>query len=179
MSYNVLLSVLFGCKEFGSEKKKPDKNGFGRINVDSVIEEDTLRISDSVVLRYSSKLLWFPGLNDKKLLSEIYNSKEISDFSRNGIQSYLDKEKQALYNSTKNSANFSEVKQQQQWSYISQMNIRMNRNNFVSVQYYNSKFQSGQKVQYHYEEKVFDFKNRKSSNCRIFWCFQNRLSVKF
>lgn len=156
-----LLSILFGCKEFGSEKKNSDKNGFGRVNIDSVIEEDTLTVSDSVVVRYSSKLLFFPDLDNEKFLTEIYSEKNISDFSRNGIQSYLDKEKQAVYNSTKNSASLWEVQQQQQWSYISQMNVRMNRNNFVSVQYYNSQFQTGQKVQYHYEEKVFDFKKQK------------------
>jgi len=155
-----LLSVILGCKEFGNEKKNSDKNGFGRINIDSVIEEDTLKISDSVVLRYSSKLLWFPGLNNNQLLSEIYSAK-ISDFSKNGLQTFINNEKQAVLNRMINSPGLSEVKQQQQWSYISQMNIRMNRNNFVAIQYYNSQFETGRKVQYHYEEKVFDFKNQK------------------
>ncbi len=155
------LSAIFACKEFGNENKNSEKNGFGRTTVDSVIEEDTLKISDSVVLRYSSKLLWFPGLDNKKFLSEIYSGEEISDYSKNGLQVYIDKEKESVFDRTKNFRGLPDVKQQQQWSYISQMNVRMNRNNYVAVQYYSSQFLNENKVQYHYEEKVFDFKNHK------------------
>jgi hypothetical protein len=157
----ILLSFTAACKELGNEKKIFEKGGFGRINVDSVIEEDTLKISDSVLLRYSSQLLWFPNLDNKNLFKEIYQGKEISDFSKNGIQAYLSKEKQEIYNRLKTSHGISELKQNQQWSYISQMNIRMNRNNFISIQYYNSQFGPENKVRYHYEEKVFDFKKKK------------------
>ena len=157
----IFLTSIFACKEFGNEKKNTDNKSFGRISIDSVIEEDTVKISDSVVLRYSSKLLWFPNLNNKKLLKEIYQNKEISDFSRNGLQAYLKKEKQYVYDRMKSSGGLSQVKQQQQWSYISQMNVRMNRNNYVSVQYYTSQFEAEHRVQYHYVEKVFDFKNQK------------------
>ncbi|WP_312174127.1 hypothetical protein [Chryseobacterium sp.] len=155
------LSVIFACKEFGNENKNSEKNGFGRTTVDSVIEEDTLKISDSVVLRYSSKLLWFPGLDNKKFLSEIYSGEEISDYSKNGLQVCIDKEKESVFDRTKNFRGLPDAKQQQQWSYISQMNVRMNRNNYVAVQYYSSQFLNENKVQYHYEEKVFDFKNQK------------------
>ena len=155
------LSAIFACKEFGNENKNSEKNGFGRTTVDSVIEEDTLKISDSVVLRYSSKLLWFPGLDNKKFLSEIYSGEEISDYSKNGLQVYIDKEKESVFDRTKNFRGLPDAKQQQQWSYISQMNVRMNRNNYVAVQYYSSQFLNENKVQYHYEEKVFDFKNQK------------------
>lgn len=157
----IFLTSIFACKEFGNEKKNADNKSFGRISIDSVIEEDTVKISDSVVLRYSSKLLWFPNLNNKKLLKEIYQNKKISDFSRNGLQAYLKKEKQSVYDRMKSSGGLSQVKQQQQWSYISQMNVRMNRNNYVSVQYYTSQFEAEHRVQYHYVEKVFDFKNQK------------------
>lgn len=157
----VLLSMIISCKEFGSENKNYDNSSFGRIEVDAIINEDTIKISDSVVVRYSSKLLWFPDLNNKKLLTEIYSGKDISDFSRDGLQKYFDKEKQIVSQKMESSRSLSQVKQQQQWSYISQMNIRMNRNNYVSVQYYNSQYEAENKVQYHYEEKVFDFKNQK------------------
>ncbi|MEC3877729.1 DUF3298 domain-containing protein [Chryseobacterium salviniae] len=154
-------SIIFACKEFGNENKTTDKNSFGRTKIDAVINEDTIKISDSLVVRYSSKLLWFPDLKNKKLLSEIYSGKEISDFSKKGLQSYFDKEKQEVFNKMSNSKAFSNVKQQQQWSYISQMNVRMNRYSFVSVQYYSSRYEAENKVQYHYNEKVFDFKNQK------------------
>lgn len=156
-----LISIIFSCKELGNENKKSDKTGFGRTKIDEIVDEDTIKISDSVILRYSSKLLWFPDLKNKKLLSEIYSDKEISDFSIAGLQAIFDKEKQAVSNKMKNSKGLLDVKQQQQWSYISQMNVRMNRNNFVSVQYYSSQYDAENKVQYHYKEKVFDFKNQK------------------
>ncbi|WP_374460368.1 hypothetical protein [Chryseobacterium taeanense] len=156
-----LLLMLAGCKEIGNEKKNADKNGYGRSKIDAVIEEDTLKVSDSVVLRYSSKLLWFPDLEDENLLKEIYPGKNISDFSKSGLQDYLKHEKQDVYDRVLNSDRLSEIKQQQQWSYISQMNIRTNKNNYVSIQYYESQSGIESKSRYHYEEKVFDFKNKK------------------
>ena len=155
-----LLTIIFACKEFGNENEKSDKNSFGRTKIDALIDEDTIKVSDSVIVRYSSKLLWFPGLKNEQLLSEIYLGKEISDFSRNGLQSFFNKEKESVFNRMKNSEGVLHLKQQQQWSYISQMNARMNRNDFVSIQYYNSKYEAG-KVQYQYVEKVFDFKKCK------------------
>ncbi|WP_312901278.1 hypothetical protein [Chryseobacterium taichungense] len=160
--WTTLLLLLFvACKELGNDKKKSEKVSFGRTFIDSVIEEDTIKISDSVLLRYSSKLLWFPDLKDTNLLKEIYPGKQITDFSRNGLQDYLKQEKENIYNRMRNSAALPEVKQQQQWSYISLMNVRMNRNNYVSVQYYTSQSGAQDKVSYYYEEKVFDFKNLK------------------
>ncbi|WP_449387827.1 hypothetical protein [Chryseobacterium lineare] len=156
----MLLLLLSGCKELRSEKKDAEKNSYGRINIDAVIEEDTAKISDSVLVRYSSKLLWFPDVEDEKLLKEIYEGKQISDFSKNGLEAHLKQEKQNVYDRMMNSGNLSEVKQQQEWSYISQMNVRMNKNNYVSVQYYENEA-GAEKSRYHYEEKVFDFKNKK------------------
>jgi len=167
MKYNYLIStfmmllLLSGCKELRSEKKGAEKNSYGRINIDAVIEEDTTKISDSVLLRYSSKLLWFPDVEDEKFLEEIYEGKQISDFSKNGLQAYLKQEKQNVYDRMMNSGNLSGVKQQQKWSYISQMNVRMNKNNYVSVQYYENESGAENKSLYQYKEKVFDFKNKK------------------
>lgn len=167
MKYNYLISTfmmllfLSECKELRSEKNGAEKNSYGRISIDAVIEEDTTKISDSVLLRYSSKLLWFPDVEDEKLLKEIYEGKQISDFSKNGLQAYLKQEKQNVYDRMMNSGNLSGVKQQQQWSYISQMNVRMNKNNYVSVQYYENESGAENKSRYQYKEKVFDFKNKK------------------
>lgn len=156
-----LLLVLAGCKELGREKKNVDTNNYGKTNVDALIEEETLKVSDSVMLRYSSKLLWFPDLEDENLLQEIYSGKNISNFSKIGLFDYLKYEKQHFYNRILDSGRLSKIKQQQQWSYISQMNVRMNRNNYVSIQYYESQSGIENKTRYHYEEKVFDIKNKK------------------
>jgi len=152
--------VIFSCKELGNDKKKTEQN-FGRTPVDYVIEEDTVKISDSVLLRYSSKLLWFPNLKNDQLLKEIYPGKKSADFSRNGLQNDLRQDKNEISNRLRNTAQLLNLKQQQQWSYISFMNVRMNRNNYVSVQYYISESTGESKVRYSYKEKVFDFKNLK------------------
>lgn len=154
------LLVVFSCKELGNDKKKSEKS-FGRTAVDYVIEEDTIKISDSVLLRYSSKLLWFPDLKNDEFLKEIYPEKKSADFSRNGLKDDLRQEKYDISNRLKNTAGIFNIKQQQHWSYISFMNVRMNRNNYVSVQYYISESTGGNKVRYSYRERVFDFKNLK------------------
>lgn len=152
--------VVFSCKELGNEKKKSEKS-FGRTAVDYVIEEDTVKISDSVLLRYSSKMVWFPDLKDRQLQKEIYPEKRSADFSKDGLQNDLRQEKDKISSRLRSAAALADPGQQQQWSFISLMNVRMNRNNYVSVQYYTSEAAGENKVRYSYQEKVFDFKNLK------------------
>lgn len=152
------LVLIFACKEIGVKNKNQAGETYSSITIDSVIEEDSAKISDSVMVKYSSKLLWFPGLENKRLLEEIYSGKNITDFSKNGLQKFLINEKEKLYNNLK-TADLSTVNSRQDWQYVSQMNLKMNKNGYLYIQYYDNRSEEGQKEQYHYQEKVFDLRN--------------------
>lgn len=153
----ILLIIVFACKEIGLKKKDLKSDTYSKLTVDSVIEEDSAKISDSLMVRYSSKLLWFPESENKKLLKQIYSGKNITDFSKEGLQKFLIDEKSKLYDQLK--IKNSDVKSKQEWQYVSQMDLKMNKNDFLYIQYYENRSEGEAKEQYHYQEKVFDLRN--------------------
>ena len=154
----ILLIIIFACKEIGVKKKNLTSDRFADLTTDFIIEEDSAKISDSVMIKYSSKLLWFPGLENKKLLEEIYSGQNITDFSKEGLQKFLINEKENVYNKLK-AKKYSDIKSKQEWQYVSQMDLKMNKNDYLYIQYYNNRFDGENKNQYHYQEKVFDLRN--------------------
>ncbi|WP_306621386.1 DUF3298 domain-containing protein [Chryseobacterium ginsenosidimutans] len=157
----IALLIIFACKEIGNEKKSPIVDGYSKLIIDSVVEEDSTRIFDSVMIKYSSKLLWFPNFKNKKLLKKIYSDKNITNFSKNGLQEFLNNKKISLYDQLRKSNKNSNIKSKQQWEYTSQMNLKMNKNDYLYIQYYDNQFEGGMKDQYRYQEKVFDLTNDK------------------
>ncbi len=153
----LFLIIIFACKEIGVKKKNLESDTYSKLTVDSVLEEDSTKISDSLMVRYSSKLLWLPGLENKKLLKEIYSGKNITDFSKEGLQKFLTDEKTKLYDRLK--TNYSAIKSKQNWQYVSQMDLKMNKNDFLYIQYYDNRSEEEAKEQYRYQEKVFDLRN--------------------
>jgi uncharacterized protein (UPF0210 family) len=58
--------------------------------IDSVKVNDSIKINNFLQVKYSSKMLVFPTIKDKKLLDSIYfGDKNIQDFSQNGLQALL------------------------------------------------------------------------------------------
>ncbi|GAA5090613.1 hypothetical protein GCM10023210_16960 [Chryseobacterium ginsengisoli] len=152
--------ITFACKEIGVKKKNSTADSYSNLKIDSVIEEDSLKISDSLMIKYSSKLLWFPDLENKKLLKEIYSGQNIIDYSKEGLKKFLQDEKKNLYGQLK-SKKLSNIKSKDDWQYVSQMDLKMNKNDYLYIQYYNNQFEGGEKDQYHYQERVFDLRNNK------------------
>lgn len=157
----LLLCIIFACKEIGLKNSNIQTDNPSKLIVDSVIEEDSAKISDSMTMKYSSQLLLFPNLNDKKLLDSIYSNKNIIDFSKNGLQKFLINEKKYLIENSKKTEKYSKVKSKQDWKYVSQMNLKLNKNDYLYIQYYQNKSEADNKDQYFYKEKVFDLKNHK------------------
>ncbi len=158
----VLLFSIFSCKEFKDGNQEVQNEDFFDFRVDSVIEEDSLTVFDSVTMRYSSKLLVFPDLHDKKILDSIYSHKKnIKDFSKTGLQKYLKDQKEDAYALVK-SLQLTPVKGQKgKWENTSQMNLRSNKNGFIHIQYYENISENGDSDNYSYAEKVIDLKNSK------------------
>ncbi|MCS3869010.1 hypothetical protein J3D55_001926 [Chryseobacterium ginsenosidimutans] len=156
-----LLAIIFACKEIGSKKENSTPDAYTKLIIDSVIKEDSTKLSDSVMVKYSSKLLLFPNFENKKLLKQIYADKNITNFSKEGLQKFLTDEKKNLYNQLRKSQKYSDTKRKQQWEYTSQMNLKMNKNDYLYIQYYYNQFEGESKDQYRYQEKVFDLINNK------------------
>lgn len=132
--------------------------------VDSVKVSDSTKITDSLKVSYTSKLLVFPTLKDKKLLDSIYfQNEKIKDFSKTGLQAYLDSEKNSYFNSVKkdNKDWASDVTYAQNWYSSSHMNLISNINGYMHIQYVGSGYEGGAHDNYGFSERVFDLKNSK------------------
>jgi hypothetical protein len=155
-----IVFISFGCKETGFENKDSSADISSKFLIDYVIEEDSAKIFDSVMMKYSSNLLMFPNLKDERLRDSIYSGKKITDYSKNGLKKYLENKKYSFYNNLKCDKKYSNLISRQEWENISQMNLRMNKNDYLYIQYYESTF-LGKRDNYHYNEKVFDLRNNK------------------
>ncbi|ANF49340.1 hypothetical protein A0O34_01665 [Chryseobacterium glaciei] len=142
-----------------TEVPQPEK-----FTVDSVKVNDSIKLSDSLQLKYTSKMLIFPSIKDEKLLDSIYFvNKNTKDFSKNGIEALLKKEKDEFYSSIKkNSEDFiSDIKYSQEWYTSSSMNLKSNVNDFMHIQYIWGSYEGGAHDNYGFNERVFDLKNSK------------------
>ncbi|MFP7657934.1 RsiV family protein [Chryseobacterium proteolyticum] len=164
----ILLSLFFAlaaCKK--NEKKdssteKTEVNQSEKFVVDSVKVSDSTKVNDSLTVKYTSKLLVFPSLKDQKLLDSIYFiNKGATDFSKNGIQSYLEREKAEYFNSIRKEAKDLGVSFPQEWYTSNYMNLKSTTNDYMHIEYVYSAYEGGAHDNYGFSERVFDLKNNK------------------
>lgn len=142
-----------------TETSQPEK-----LIVDSVKVNDSTRIGDSLKVAFTSKLLIFPTLKDKKLLDSIYfHNQGIKDFSKQGLEAYLDKAKNEYFNSIKSDSKdwLSGIPYAQDWYSSSHMNLISNENGYMHIEYVGSSYEGGAHDNYGFSERVFDLKNNK------------------
>ncbi|MDH6253192.1 hypothetical protein M2347_002919 [Chryseobacterium sp. H1D6B] len=158
--------IFSACKkkESGTETVKIGTNEPQKFVVDSVKISDSIKIGDSLSVQYSSKLLVFPTIKDKKLLDSIYfGNKGISDFSKEGLQNLLQKEKNEYFGSIRKDSKdwISDISFKQDWYSENDMNLKSNTNDFMHIQYLSSSYEGGAHGNYGFGERVFDLKNNK------------------
>lgn len=131
--------------------------------VDSVKVNDSIQLNDSLRIRYTSKLLVFPLLKEQKLLDSIYFINEgLKDYSKNGIQEYLEKQKTEYFNLMKKENKDVEVSVAQDWDTSFEMNLKSITNNYMHIEYLASSYEGGAHGNYGFSERVFDLEtNRK------------------
>ncbi|MGG5210440.1 RsiV family protein [Chryseobacterium sp. MIQD13] len=135
-----------------------------KFTVDSVKVSDSSKIADSLTVSFASKLLVFPTLKDKRLLDSIYfQNKGIKDFSKKGLQSYLDSDKNKYFKSVKSDSKdwISDISYAQNWYTNSHMNLVSNDNDYMHIGYVWSSYEGGAHDNYGFSERVFDLKNNK------------------
>ncbi|WP_073290244.1 RsiV family protein [Chryseobacterium polytrichastri] len=153
--------MLYTCREVGIKNKHLQSDIPVNFITDSVIEEDLANIFDSLTVKYSSQLLVFPSIKDKTLLQNIYDKKNITDFTKEGLAKYLEAQKRELYSKLKKTTKLTHLKHLQKWEKTSQMNIKFNENQYLHIQYYESMFIGGVYNYYNYTERVFDLNGNK------------------
>lgn len=159
--------IFSACKKTETTNTEGEKTEIPqpeKFTVDSVKVNDSIKLSDSLQLKYTSKMLVFPSIKDEKLLDSIYfSNKNTKDFSKNGIEALLKKEKDEFYNSIKkNSKDFiSDITFSQEWYTSSSMNLKSNVNDFMHIQYIWGSYEGGAHDNYGFNERVFDLKNNK------------------
>ncbi|MBB4805109.1 hypothetical protein HNP38_000381 [Chryseobacterium defluvii] len=166
----IILSSFFllsACKKEQAKNAGTIKTEAGEpqeLVMDSVVVNDSTKISDSLSLRFTSKLLVFPTIKDKKLLDSIYFlDKGIKDYSKQGLQAFLEKEKTGYYNliKTDNKDWLSEIPYSQQWYTSTSMSLKSDKNDYVHIQYAVSAYEGGAHDNYGFTERVFDLKNNR------------------
>ncbi|CAI8860793.1 RsiV family protein [Chryseobacterium sp. IT-36CA2] len=158
--------AVIACKK--NEKavlaEKTENKTTEELVVDSVKVNDSVKITDSLKLSFTSKLLVFPALKDRKLLDSIYfQNEKITDFSKAGLQAYLDSEKNNYFQSVKSNNKdwVSDITYAQNWYSSSYMNLISNTNGYMHIQYVGSGYEGGAHDNYGFSERVFDLKNSK------------------
>ncbi|KFF01879.1 RsiV family protein [Chryseobacterium luteum] len=160
------LLAFSACKK-GENTTQPDKTETSqpeKFTVDSVKVSDSSNIADSLSVAFTSKLLVFPALKDKQLLDSIYfQNKGIKDFSKQGLQAFLDKDKNDYFKSVKGDSKdwLSDISYAQKWYTSSDMNLVSNDNGYMHIGYAWSSYEGGAHDNYGFSERIFDLKNNK------------------
>ncbi|GAA4162269.1 hypothetical protein GCM10022217_29410 [Chryseobacterium ginsenosidimutans] len=132
--------------------------------IDSVKINDSIKLADSLKVRYTSKMLVFPTIKDKKLLDSIYfGDKNIQDFSKSGLQTFLEKNKNEYFNNVKKDSKdwISDITYAQEWYTDTGMNVKSNINDYLHIEYIWGSYEGGAHDNYGFSERVFDLKNNK------------------
>lgn len=163
--------LLSACKKTESktavtntEIKSPEK-----FTIDFLKVNDSLKINDKLSVNYTSKVLVFPSLKDKALLDSIYYDKTgITDYSKQGLQNFLDKDKTEFYTSVKEDSKewISDIQNPQTWEAGAFMKLISQNDDFLQIEYLHTSYQGGAHDNYSFDARVFDLKNNKKLNLK-------------
>ncbi|MBD8081217.1 RsiV family protein [Chryseobacterium caseinilyticum] len=132
--------------------------------VDSISVKDSLVMSPKLSLEYRSEVLLYPSVKNKALLDSIYFIyKGITDFSKNGMQDFLQKDKNDYFDETKKRSKdwLSDITYKQSWYTSFKMTQTSHKNDFLQMEYLSSAYEGGAHDNYWFSNRVFDLKNSK------------------
>lgn len=158
--------LLSACKKTESEKvdTKAENKSPEKFTIDSLKVNDSVKINDKLSVNYASKVLVFPTLKDKVLLDSIYYDKTgIMDYSKQGLQNFLDKDKAEFFSSVKEDSKewISDIQNPQTWEAGSFMKLISQNDDFLQIEYLHTSYQGGAHGNYSFDARVFDLKNNK------------------
>lgn len=159
--------IFSACKKSESYTGHTGKTEVSRpqaFSVDSVQVKDSVQVNDSLKLRYYSRMLVFPSIKNKNLLDSIYfGDKNIRDFSKNGLQALLEKNKNEYFAKVKKDSKdfLSDFTFSEEWYSDTGMNMKSNKNGYLHIEYVWGSYEGGAHDNYGFSERVFDLKNNK------------------
>ncbi|MFY1046598.1 RsiV family protein [Chryseobacterium sp. GP-SGM7] len=166
----VVLSTLFVLSACNKNEKKSSNSAQNevlipeKLIVDSINIEDSVKIAKFLTAKFDSKLLVFPTIKDAALLDSIYfKIKDNKDYSKQGLQNFLQKDKTEYFASIKNDSKewISDLTFSEEWYDSTGMELISNKNNFLHIQYSWGSYSGGAHDNYGFSERVFDLKNKK------------------
>lgn len=169
IAFALLSTVIFftACKKNNAENTAKEIHTEIKDNqfvVDSVLIKDSAKMNEKLSLKYEAKMLVFPSIKDQALLDSIYYYKKgITDFSRQGLKTFLEKDKQDYFSSLKNKNTdwMGDLPNPQTWETGSYMKLKSLSENFLQIEYLFSSYEGGAHGNYGFSERVFDLKSNK------------------
>lgn len=159
-----LAIATFSCKKDETVLPEPTKAQPQKFTIDSVKISDSMTVADSLTLVYNNKFLYFPTLKNETLLDSIYFLyPQLTDFSKVGLQNFLNTKKDQFFSQFNNEKKswVESVSFKQTWYDKNEMKIISNTNDYMHIQYAGSSFMGGAHNNYYFSERVFDLKNNK------------------
>jgi len=159
--------MMVSCKKTENSSTDTVTNDTVQANsftVDSVKVNDSLQLSDSLKVKYSSTMLVFPDIKNKTLLDSIYfDKKNITDFSKSGLQTVLEKNKNEYFNTIEKDSKewISDMNFSQEWYSDAGMKLKSRIKDYIHIQYIWGSYEGGAHDNYGFSERVFDLKNNK------------------
>ncbi|GAA5090617.1 hypothetical protein GCM10023210_16970 [Chryseobacterium ginsengisoli] len=161
------LLAISACNKTEKNTQSSDKVEISepeKFIVDSVNIADSTKIADSLTAKFDSKLLVFPTIKNKQLLDSIYfKIKGNQDWSKQGLEKFLQKDKTDYFTSIKNDSKdwISDISFAQEWYESSGMELVFNKNDYMHIEYSWGSYSGGAHDNYGFSERVFDIKNNK------------------
>lgn len=155
--------AIISCKKEKTDiiETPVENNTVEKFVIDSVQIKDSVKINEMASAKYESKALVFPSIKNKALLDSIYyNKRTLTDFSKQGLQNFLEKDKNEYLTSVKDrSLDWSSDMGRQDWESGTSMKLISHNNDFLQIEYLFTSYQGGAHGNYAFSDRVFDLKN--------------------
>lgn len=158
--------LLSACKktETKTTETKTEITAPEKFVTDSVKLNDSVKFNEMLSVDYSAKMLVFPTIKDKSLLDSIYYDKKgITDYSKLGLQTFLEKDKTDFFSSIKEESKewISDIDRPQTWESGSFMKLISQSDDFLQIEYLYTSYEGGAHGNYSFNTRVFDLKNNR------------------
>lgn len=138
-------------------------------DIDSVNITDTMKITDSLSLVYSSKQLYFPFIQNTNLLNSIYfRYKDSAHSSKTELKISVEKDMLKQYdqlNKLYKTKGFGGL-----WVYKNEMQVKFLLHQYMHIQYVDIHNEGDKIKQCSYKDKMFDLKNNKEMTLTDITC---------
>jgi len=166
LAFAIGICTLFvSCKkEKNTDKANNPEPALEKFVIDSLSLKDSLVMSPKLSLEYRSEVLVYPSVKDKTLLDSIYFIyKGITDFSKNGLQDFLQKDKADYFNETKSRSKdwLADISYKQTWYTSFKMKQISHKNDFLQLEYLSAAYEGGAHDNYWFSNRIFDLKSNK------------------